>query len=165
MKRSRKKYERPLRPWDKQRIEREKELLKQFGLTKKQEIWIAEGILRKYRRMVRELIAKPDKAKEKTLIDKLIKVGILGENATLDDILNLSLENILDRRLQSVISRKGLANTFKQARQLITHGKVRIDKRKIIYPSYLVPKNEEDRIEVVGFKVSESGKSESGKRE
>lgn len=160
MKKSRKKYERPLRPWDKQRIEREKELLKQFGLTKKREIWRAEGILRKYRRMVRELVAKPDKEKEKILIDKLIKVGLLSENATLDDVLSLSIEKILERRLQSVVYRKGLANTAKQARQFITHGKVRIDKRKIVYPSYLVPKIEEDKIEVIGFKVSESGKTE-----
>lgn len=159
MKKSRKKYERPLRPWDKQRIEKEKELLKQFGLRRKREIWRAEGILRKYRRLARELIAKPDKAKEKILIDKLVKLGILNENATLDDVLSLSIENILERRLQSVVYKKGLASTIKQARQFITHGKVRIGKRKIVYPSYLVPKEEEDKIEVV-LTVSKGGKTE-----
>jgi len=146
---SKKKFSRPLRPWDKERIEREKETLKKFGLKKKKEIWRSENILRKYRRMVRDLIAKPDKEKERILIDKLSKIGILQSNATMDDILTLNIENILERRLESVVYKKGIANTPKQARQFITHGKILINNRKIVYPSYLVPKEEEDKIEVV----------------
>jgi len=147
MRRQRKKYEKPKRPWDKTRIEREKELLKKFGLRRKREIWRAESLLRKYRRLARELAAKKDKEKEKILIEKLARFGILKKNANLDDVLGLTVEDILNRRLQTIVFKKGLANTIKHARQLIVHGHITINNRKIVYPSYLVPKEEEDKIQ------------------
>ena len=147
MRRQRKKYEKPKRPWDKTRIEREKELLKKFGLRRKREIWRAESLLRKYRRLARELAAKKDKEKEKILIEKLARFGILEKNASLDDVLGLNVEDILNRRLQTIVFKKGLANTIKHARQLIVHGHITINNRKIVYPSYLVPKEEEDKIQ------------------
>lgn len=147
MKRIRKKYEKPTRPWDKERIEKEKELIKNYGLKKKQEIWRAEFILRKYRRLARELTAKSDKDREKAIIGKLIKLGLLNDGASLDDILSLTVENVLERRLQTIVFRKGLANTVKHARQLITHGHVLIGERKIVYPSYLVSREEEGKIQ------------------
>jgi small subunit ribosomal protein S4 len=134
--------------WDKERIEKEKVLMKTFGLKKKTEIWRTEAMLRKYRRMARDLAAKKDKEKEKILIKKLIKIGLLQEGATLDDVLGLTLENLLERRLQTIIYKMGLANSIKQARQFITHGHVKIGNRKIIYPSYIVSKDEEQKIQV-----------------
>lgn len=148
MKRSRKKYERPKRPWDKKRIEKEIGLLKTYGLRKKQEVWRSEGLLRKYKRLARELAAKKDKERERMVIKKLVKMGLLNENASLDDVLSLTLENLLDRRLQTILLKKGLVNTTKQARQLITHGHVVIDNRKVTYPSYLVNRTEEEKIEL-----------------
>jgi small subunit ribosomal protein S4 len=149
MKKSRKKYKKPLVAWDKERIERERELLKTYGLTEKKEILKTEGLLRKFRRMARELAAKRDKEREKALIEKLMKLNLLPENAGLDDVLGLTLENMFERRLETVLFRKGLANTPRQARQFIVHGKVIINERKISYPSYLVKKNEEEKIQVV----------------
>ena len=149
MKRQRKKYERPRRPWDKERILKEKELLKNFGLRRKREIWVAEALLRKYRRMARKLAAKKDKEKENVLIKKLVKMGLLQSGANLDDVLSLTVENALERRLQTIVFRKGLATTPKQARQFIVHGKVILDERKVVYPSYLIVKEEEDKIKVV----------------
>lgn len=149
MKRQRKKYERPRKPWDKERITKEKEILKTFGLRRKIEIRRAEAFLRKYRRIARDLAAKKDKEKEKTIVNKLVNFGLLQESASLDNILSLTLESILERRLQTIIFRKGLAITPKQARQFIVHGKVRLNNRKNIYPSYLVKKEEEDKIQVV----------------
>lgn len=148
MRRLRKKYEKPKRIWDKERIEEEKKIIKEYGLRRKKELWRSEAILRKWRRIARELIGKKDEKKEKELIQKLNKLGILNENATLDDVLGLTVKDILERRLQTVILRKGLANSVKHARQLIVHGHVKIDGRKILYPSYLVKKDEEDKIEV-----------------
>lgn len=148
MRRLKKKYQKPKKPWDKSRIEEEKKLMEEYGLRRKKEIWRAEAILRKYRRMARELNARMDKEKEKMLIQKLIRFGILNNGATLDDVLSLSVRDILDRRLQTVVYRKGFANTIKQARQFIVHGHVFIDGRRVVWPSYLVPKDEEDKIEV-----------------
>ncbi len=149
MKRQRKKYETPTRPWDKERIEREKELVRKYGLKKKREIWRVEAELRKFRRLARVLAAKKDKEKEKILIQKLIKLGLLAENASMDDVLELTVENLLDRRLQTIVVKKGFANTLRQARQFIVHGKIKIGQRKITFPSYIVPKNEEDKIQVL----------------
>ncbi|MEM7818768.1 MAG: 30S ribosomal protein S4 [Candidatus Aenigmatarchaeota archaeon] len=148
MKRQRKKYEVPRRPWDKERIEKEKKIMKDYGLKRKKELWRAEAILRKYRRIARDLAAKKDKEKEKELIKKLNSLGLLDEKASLDDVLSLTVENILERRLQTVIFRKGLANTIKHARQLIVHGHVFVNGRKVLYPSYIVRRGEEEKIEV-----------------
>jgi small subunit ribosomal protein S4 len=148
MRRIRKKYERPKKLWDKARIEKEKEILKKFGLRRKREIWRAEALLKKFRRLARKLIATPDEEKEKILIKKLVDLGILKEGAKVNDVLNLSVEDILKRRLQTILVEKKLANSVKQARQFITHGHVKIGDRKIVYPSYLVPVQEEDKIKV-----------------
>jgi small subunit ribosomal protein S4 len=152
MRRLRKKYTKPLRPWDKERIEREKEILKKFGLRRKREIWKAEALLRKFRRMARKLIAEKDEKTKKILIDKLIRLGILKEGSDLGDVLKLTIEDILKRRLQTVVFDKGLANSIKQARQYIVHGHVKINERKIFYPSYLVPIDEENKIQVILLK-------------
>jgi len=148
MKRQRKSYKTPVHAWDKQKIESERELLRKFGLKKKVEIWKAETLLRKYRRLARKLAATKDEKMEKVIVNKLAKLGILEENATIDDILGMSLEKILQRRLQSVLVNRGLVNTSKQARQFIVHGHVMINGKKIMYPSYIVPKDEETKIEL-----------------
>ncbi|MEK6812848.1 MAG: 30S ribosomal protein S4 [Nanoarchaeota archaeon] len=148
MKRQRRKYETPTKPFDKQRLEREREILKNFGLRRKTELWKEEALLRNYRRLARELAASRNVGKEKILIDKLVKMGMLGDGATLDDVLGLTIEKLLERRLTTLVFRKGFANSVKHARQLVTHGHVIIKGRKISYPSYLVTKNEENQIQV-----------------
>jgi len=143
MKRQKKKYETPARPWDKERIEKERLVVSRFGLSRKKEIFKSQAIVRKFRRMAREIAATHDKEKESVLINKMVRLGLLAEGATLDDVLGLTFENILERRLQTIVKKRGLANTIRQARQIITHGHVMINDRKITHPSYIVPKNEE----------------------
>lgn len=146
MKRQRRKYQLPKRPWDRERLETEKELVKKFGLKSKRELWKAQALLRKYRSLARELVAKSSKDKEDILKQKLMRLNILSQDGTLDSVLSLTVEDFLNRRLQTVIFKKNLANTPKQARQFITHGNVVIDDKKIVYPSYLVTSDEESKI-------------------
>ncbi|MDI6708388.1 MAG: 30S ribosomal protein S4 [Candidatus Thermoplasmatota archaeon] len=152
---SRKKYEKPVHPWQADRIEEEKELIKKYGLKNKREIWRARSTLRNFRRQARLLFPKlriGDKQAQKEakqLISKLVNLGILNENANLDDILALTIESLLSRRFQSVVYKKGLASTFKQARQLIVHGHVGIGNRKVTIPSYMVKKSEEAEISYI----------------
>jgi len=146
MKRQKKKFERPKRPWDKARIEEEKKLMQNYGLRRKREIWRAESILRNYRRLARDLAAKRDKEKEKILLEKLFRMGLISKDASLDDVLALTVENILDRRLQTLVFKKGLAQTIKQARQFIVHGHIAFDGRRARWPSMLVPLGGEDKI-------------------
>lgn len=153
MKRQKKKYEKPRRPWDRTRIEAEKKLKQNYGLRRKKEIWRAESILRNYRRQARNLAAKKDKEKEKILIEKLVKIGLLNPNADLDDVLVLTVENLLERRLQTLTFKKGIARTARQARQLIVHGHVAIDGRRVRWPGTIVPVSEEGKIKFYGKEV------------
>jgi small subunit ribosomal protein S4 len=154
-KRHRKKYVTPRKPWDKVRLEREAQLIIKYGLRNKRELWRFENILRKYRRVARDLLSKVNlpgkegeiaRAKANAVIKKLARWGILEENATLDDILNLTVEDFLERRLQTIVYRQGLARTIKQARQLIVHGHIAVDGRRVTSPSYIVEKDEESKI-------------------
>ncbi len=54
--------------------------------------------------------------------------GVAGEN----------LLNLLERRFDNVIYRIGLANSRKEARQLVTHGHFRINGKKVNIPSLIV---------------------------
>jgi len=155
MRRIKKKFKKPLRPWDKERIEEEKKLLKKYGLRRKKEIWKAESILRNYRRRARNIAAQNDKEGEKILLDKLYKLGILEKrDVDLTAVLGLKVDDILKRRLQTIVFKKGMSNTPLHARQLITHGHIAIDGRRFIFPSYLVPRDIEGKITYYGnFKL------------
>jgi len=146
MKKQRKKYEKPLRSWSKAVIEADRKILQNYGLRRKKEIWRAESILRNYRRLARNLAAKRDKEKENILLDKLFRMGLIKKDASLDDALALTVENLLERRLQTLVHRKGLANSLKQARQFIVHGHIAVDGRRVRWPSMLIPIGEEGKI-------------------
>jgi len=149
MRRLEKKYKRPRRPWDIAVIKSERETLKAYGLRRKHELRKSEAILRKFRHRARMLISKHDREEESALLSSLRRSGLLAEKAGLDDVLALNVSNILERRLETIVLRKGMAKTPLQARQLVTHGSIRINGRKIVYPSYLVPVAEEGIIEKV----------------
>ena len=57
-----------------------------------------------------------------------------------------NLIGFLERRLDTVIYRAKFATTVFAARQLINHGHIRVNGKKVNIPSYLV--NEEDSIEI-----------------
>lgn len=150
MRKIRKKYTKPLRPWDRERISEEKKLKIKYGLRRKREIWKAVSILRQFRSRARDIVAKKDSNAEKVLIKRLNRLGILEKDAKLNDVLTLNVNDILKRRLQTIVFEKGLANTPKQARQLITHGHIGIDGRKFLFPSAIVTKELEPKISYYG---------------
>ena len=140
-KRFRKKYQTPAHPWNKARIEEEKILVKEYGLVKKKEIQIATSFLKKYKDIAKKLIADPTEqgAKEKEqMLTKLKKLGLISQTAALDDVLGLEVKDILERRVQTLLFRKGLAKSPKQARQFITHGHVIVGGKAVTSPSTLV---------------------------
>jgi len=158
MRKLKKKYKRPQMLWDVARIEKDKELKKNYGLLRKHEIWKAETFLRKYRRLARRLAAIKDKKSEKTLITKLVDLGLLEKGSGLDDVLGLNVENIFERRLQTIVFKRGFANTPMQSRQLIVHGHVKVGGRKAASPGRLLLKDEESKIEVLGGSVKKESK-------
>ena len=69
--------------------------------------------------------------------------------SSLDNVLSIQLKDVLERRIQSQLFRKGMARSMKQARQFITHRHVIIGKKEITSPSHLLTVEEESQL---GFK-------------
>ena len=151
-KKAKKTYQTPGHPYRTMaRFENELELVGRFGLRNKRELWKARTILRKYRRQARAMLSLEDEErieKEKILIRKLATLGILPEESTFEDVLSLKVDDILKRRLQTLVYEKGLAKTPHQARQMITHRHILVNGRVMTTPGYLVPVAYEDTIQI-----------------
>ena len=148
-KKQRKKFETPRFRWRKDILQEELKLIGQYGLRNKHELWRHKTMLSKTRGIARSLIGKTPEERvkmENELLTRLKKLGILSETAVLDNVLDLSIEDLLERRLQTIVFRKGLARTIFQSRQLITHGHVNIENRRVTVPSYTVSKEEEEQV-------------------
>jgi small subunit ribosomal protein S4 len=72
----------------------------------------------------------------------------------------LQVEDLLKRRLPSIIFKRNLAATPQQARQFVTHKKVRIAGNVVNIPSYLVATAEEAAIQVDKIKTQEMAEAE-----
>ncbi|KQM11110.1 30S ribosomal protein S4 [Methanomassiliicoccales archaeon RumEn M1] len=149
----RRSFDAPSHPWRGERIKAETETCKLYGLKNKRELWKAQAVLRNLRTQSKNLQARVRLNDEQAelerdlLLKKLGRLGLLPmEGSTLDDVLGLTPEAVLNRRLQTLVQRKGLATTLKQARQFIVHGHVTIDGHKVTIPGYLVKRGEEDKI-------------------
>jgi len=145
-KRQRKKYLTPKYPWSRSELDAEIRLIGDYGLRNKRELWRHYAELSKYRTLARKLLGKTAEERaeaEKQLISKLYSIGLVSENASLDDVLDLSIKDALERRLQSIVLRQGLAKTPQQARQLIVHGHLSIKGKRIMSPSRIVSRDEE----------------------
>ncbi len=153
---SRKKYNTPPHPWNADRIKEENRLSQKYGLKNKKEVWKAETQVKRYRRDARHLLglATEQTIKEREqLLSHLRKLGILTEESRLEDVLDLTVEDVLRRRLQTMVHNKGLATTAKGARQFVIHGHIALDGKKIDSPSYIVKRGEEN---LIGFYQSSS---------
>ena len=143
MKRKHKRYSKPKRPFDKARIEEEAKIKEEFGLKNKIEIWKAESQIKGMRSKAIKLIpASPEE--QKALFERLKKIGLKVNSIA--DVLSLDKKDYLNRRLQTVVAKKRIATTPKQARQMITHKKILVNGRVVDSPSYIVPINLEDKI-------------------
>ncbi len=58
----------------------------------------------------------------------------------------MTVEAVLERRLQTQLVRKGFAVSMEQARQFIVHRHITAGSKVITSPSYLVSKEEEGKI-------------------
>lgn len=141
-----KQYETPFEAWDEERIEKEKELVEEFGLANKREVYKAESELRGLRRQARKAAASEEDDQKKPLLEKAHRLGLIKEDGEIVDILSLETRDILNRRLQSAVERKGFADTAKEARQRVVHGHIFIDGERVNVPGYLLTQEEEKEI-------------------
>ena len=157
MKKQKKKYSRPQRPFDKVRIDEENILRDKYGLKNKKEIWKADAAIGRIRNIGKQLITASEEEKQ-AFVKRLQKKGFEIDNIA--SALALNKEDWLKRRLQTVLLMKKLANTAKQARQLITHKHVSVGGRIVNIPSYQVDLEEGPLVRLnISLKVIEIPKS------
>lgn len=148
-KKQRKKFSKPSHPWQKERISIEKGILGQYGLRRKYEIWKMDSMLKNFLHRAKTIIGErttQSELEKKQLLERLYLLGLLKKDSKIEDVLNLTLKNILERRLQTLVFRKNIAKTMPESRQFITHEHISVDNRKITSPSYLVSIKEEPNI-------------------
>lgn len=146
----RKTWRKPKRPLNYDLKMEELKTLGTFGLRTKKELWKAHTKLSSVRHQARSLLALQQdirEEKEPILMKSLARVGLVSGDATLDDVLNLEVNDLLTRRLQTLVHKKFGFQTPYQARQAVVHGHIMIGDRVINIPSYTVTTSEEEQIQ------------------
>jgi len=149
---SRRVWQRPKRPLNYDLIMDELKTLGTFGLKTKRELWKTQTELSRVRLQARSLLAlRQDERerKEPILMQSLSKIGLVNEDSTLDDVLNLQVTDLLSRRLQTIAQKKLYFKTPYQARQAIVHGHIMIGDSVVTIPSYIVKTEEEAKIHLI----------------
>jgi small subunit ribosomal protein S4 len=149
-KKKHKTFKTPKHPYSSDALLEELRIVGTYGLRNKRELWKSRTELSILRARARDLLGLSVDEREKResiLIANLEKRGLVMPNSRLEDILVLSVEDLLERRLQTYIFRRGLANSLYQSRQLITHGHIEIDGRKVTSPSYQVKIKDEETLD------------------
>ena len=144
-KKPKKKYKKPFQPWEKNRMAVELELIGKYGLRNKKEYLRHEAFLRKIRGQSRQILAIESEKREKIekeLLSRLERLGLIQTDAVIDDALSLNAEDLLKRRLQTIVFRQGFAKSIHHARQLIIHGHIALQGKKVTSPSRLLLKEE-----------------------
>ncbi len=141
-------YNTPVHPWQKDRLEEEKSLVKEYGLVNKKEVYRIGSKLKKFKDIAKSLVTKPanQAAKEREQLFAKLKSLNLIQEESLDEVLGLENKQLLDRRLQTIVYKKGLARSVKQARQMIVHRHISVDGKMVSSPSYLVRVKEENSV-------------------
>jgi small subunit ribosomal protein S4 len=148
-KKQRKTYETPRHPWRKDQLEVELHLMGDYGLRNKRELWRYKTMLSQVRGIARSLLGATEAERtriEREYLSKLGRIGVLSESASIDDVLDLDIRDLLERRLQTVVFRHGLAKTLFQARQLVSHGHIAVAGRVVSVPGYMVKRAEEEKL-------------------
>jgi small subunit ribosomal protein S4 len=148
----RKIWRKPKRPLNYDLLNEELFVLGTFGLKNKRELWKAHTELSRVRNQARSLLALTQEVREKkeqVLMKSLTRIGLVNANSTLDDVLNLKVTDLLSRRLQTIVQKKGLIKSQYQARQAVVHGHIMIGERVVTVPSYTVKVEEENQIHLV----------------
>jgi small subunit ribosomal protein S4 len=144
-------WKKPKRPLNYDFMMEDLNTLGTYGLKNKRELWKARTELSRVRHQARSLLALRQEVreqKEPILMHSLARIGLVKDDATLDDVLNLGINDLLSRRLQTIVQRKYSFKTPYQARQAIVHGHVTIEDRVITIPSYIVNVKEESGIQL-----------------
>merc|ERR1712072_190376 len=144
---------RPRRSFDKERLDQELKLIGTYGLKNKREIWRLGLVLSKVRAVARQLLTLEERDpirifQGQALMRRMIRYGILEEDKQrLDYVLALKIEDFLERRLQTLVFKRGLAKSIHHARVLIRQKHIRVGRQIVDIPSFMVRVESQPHIE------------------
>lgn len=139
----------PRHPWRKDQLEEELHMVGDYGLRNKKELRRHETDLSQIRGIARTLLGQEEAERaplERQYLTSLARQGILPDSAIVDNILDLNVKDLMERRLQTVVFRTGLAKSIWQARQFVIHGHISVAGDIVTVPSYVVRRDQESRI-------------------
>ena len=145
-------FKKPARPYEKERIHKELQVVGEYGLKNKRELWRVHYTLSKIRHAARELLTLPENDTKRifegaALLRRLTKLGVLDESKQkLDYVLSLTANDLLDRRLQTQVHKRAYANSVHHARTLINHRHIAVQNQLVNQPAFLVWKDSEKDI-------------------
>ena len=137
-------YKTPRRPFEKERLDNEMQIIGKYGLKNKREVWRVQLTLARIRKAARELLTLDEKDPRRifegaALMRRMVRYGLLGEDENkLDYVLGLTLHKFMERRLQTVLARKNIGKSIHHARVLIRQKHIKVGKNIVNSPSFLV---------------------------
>ena len=172
-------FKKPRRPYEKERMHKELQVVGEYGLKNKRELWRVHYTLSKIRHAARELLMLPENDTKRifegaALLRRLTKLGVLDETRQkLDYVLSLTANDLLDRRLQTQVNKRALASSVHQARTLISQRHIAVQNQLVDQAAFLVWKDSEKDIHYAETSVMNGNKlgrikrlkSRSGKKE
>lgn len=162
----------PRKPFDKDRLLAELKIVGAYGLRNKREVWRVQLTLAKLRKAARELLTLPENDPRRTfegdaLIRRIVKLGLLKEGERkLDYVLGLTLDQFMERRLQTVVVQKNLAKSVHHARVLIRQRHIAVGKQMVNIPSFMVRTSSQNYINYAAssvFVTKEMGRTKKKK--
>lgn len=149
IRKTKKKYVVPGHPWQKTRLAEELIYVGEYGLRNKRELWKHHTLMARLRGTARDLVALSAEergVREAQLVGRLSRLALIDEHSQIDDILDLTIRDLLERRLQTQVMRQGLAKTMHHARQLIVHGHIILEGHRVTSPGMLLYRDQEKQL-------------------